>query len=322
MTQQTYDRFVLFPIRHKPAWEMYLLGKASNWGVDEIDLHDDLPHLNSLDDKEKHLLFTVLAFFAFSDGIVQEVVASQFFAHTDIPEERAFYAYQMDNEATHAHTYSLLISTYVPDPEEQMRLFNAVMHIPVVKAKGDWSLKWLDNNELPFTLRLVANACTEGIFFSPSFLFIFYFKARNLLPGLVYSNEKIAPDERLHTEFACLAFNERASPSVKEELYPQILAMIQEAVDIETEFVKYCLPEPILKDVPLHQETAVNYIRYVANWLLTMLGFPPFYTTSSPPDWMESIALGTKTNLHEFRDTNYSRTVVQKNTAFNLLEDF
>jgi len=308
-TVQDPDQHTLFPIKNKSAWEFYKLGVNSNWVAEELDLRDDIDDLKKLTPMEVHLVESVLAFFAVSDSVVCEVVEKSLLPLCDDKWEKIFYRWQVYNEGIHWETYSLLLDTYISDRERRAKLFDAIRRIPAIEAKAAWSLKWLEDPSLPYVLRLVANACTEGIFFSPSFNFIYWFKVRNLMPGFAFSNDKIAPDERLHCEFACNAFNTRAGPVLREKHQEAIVEMVKGAVLIEKSFVRYCLPATIhvLDGLKISTNQCELYVEFIADWLMCLLGFPKIYNVENPCSWMATISLPALTNFHERKVAQYGQ---------------
>ncbi len=318
------DRFVLFPIKHDRIWEMYKQQEASFWTAEEIDLDQDKKDWNNLSDDEQHFIKHVLAFFAASDGIVLENLAVNFIREVQIPEARCFYGFQAMMENIHAETYSLLIDTYIADPKERDYLFHAIDNIPAVKKKADWALRWLSKKKATFPERLVAFAAVEGIFFSGSFCAIFWLKKRGLMPGLTFSNELISRDEGLHCEFAAELHGMLRNPAPQDA----ITKMIAEAVEIEKEFITGALP---VKLVGMNNDMMAQYIEYVADRLLVMLGCPKIYDAKNPFPWMEMISLQGKTNFFEKRVGEYQKAGVMnsakkeegvKQTRFSLDEDF
>ena len=301
------DRFVLFPIENHKIWEFYKKAEASFWTTEEIDLHQDLIDWNKLNEKEKHFLKHVLAFFAASDGIVNENLAVNFMREVTNPEARCFYGFQIAMENIHSETYSLLIDTYVKDKEEQNYLFNALENVPSVKKKGEWALKWLNEKNTTFAERLIAFAAVEGIFFSGSFCSIFWLKKRGLMPGLCFSNELISRDEGMHCDFACLLHSMLRNP-VHEK---RIKEIIDEAVKIEREFVTSALPVDL---IGMNGKMMAQYIEFVADRLLIALGCTKLYNSSNPFPWMELISLEGKTNFFEKRVSEYQKAgVMEKN---------
>lgn len=316
------NRFVLFPIQYEAVWEMYENALASFWTPGEIDLANDLRDWEEkLTTDERYFISNVLAFFAASDGIVNENLASRFYNEVQIPEARCFYGLQIAIETVHAHTYSLLITTYIKDKEEQNRLFQAIDTIPWVKSKAEWAMKWIQSTTTSFGERLVAFAAVEGIFFSGSFCSMFWLKKRALMPGLTFSNELISRDEGLHAEFACLLFSMlQIKPSSAV-----VTAIIASAVECELEFVSKALPVDL---IGINSKLMRQYIKYVADRLLVALGEKKLYNELNPFDWMEMISLEGKTNFFERRVSEYQKSGVKngKNKTpskiFSLDEDF
>ncbi len=312
------DRFVLFPIKHKEIWEMYKKAEASFWTAEEIDLASDLQDWNDkLNDDEKHFVKHVLAFFAASDGIVNENLAINFINEVQYPEARCFYGFQVMIENIHSETYSLLIDTYIKDPVEKDRLFHAVDTVPCVKKKADWALRWISNGS--FAERLIAFAAVEGIFFSGSFCSIFWLKKRGLMPGLSFSNELISRDEGLHCDFACLLYSQLTNKLPVEK----VTEVITNAVAIEKEFVSEAIP---VKLIGMNADLMCQYIEFVADRLLLSLGCPKFYNATNPFPFMEMISLQGKTNFFEKRVAEYQKAGVMSknddNNVFKLDEDF
>lgn len=298
------DRFVIFPIQYDRVWEMYKKHMAVFWTAEEIDLVPDLSDWEKLSDNERHFIKHVLAFFAASDGIVNENLAMNFFNEVQIPEARCFYGFQIAMENIHSETYSLLIDTYIKDAKEKNHLFKAVETLPPVAKKANWALKWISSDR-SFAERLVAFAAIEGIFFSGSFCAIFWLKKRGLMPGLCTSNEFISRDEGLHCEFACL-MHELLTPEEKASK-ENITAIVKEAVEIEKEFITEALPVSL---IGMNADLMSNYIEFVADHWLSQLGCEPAYNTANPFDWMELISLEGKTNFFEKRVSEYSKAGV------------
>lgn len=316
LLEENKSRFVLFPIKYHSIWEMYKKAEASFWTAEEIDLSHDLKDWEKLNDSERHFITHVLAFFAASDGIVNENLAVNFMREVQIPEARCFYGFQAMIENIHSETYSLLIDTYIKDSEDRERLFKAIETVPCVQKKAEWALKWVDSPS--FIERLVAFAAVEGIFFSGSFCSIFWLKKRGLMPGLSFSNELISRDEGLHCDFACLLYS-----MVKNKLSTQrIYEIIGNAVDIEKEFVSDSLPVDL---IGMNSKLMCQYIEFVADRLLVALGYPKLYNAINPFDFMELISLQGKTNFFEKRVGEYQKAGVmsaKKDYAFSLTEDF
>ena len=317
LLQENDSRFVLFPIKYDEIWKMYKQAEASFWTTEEIDLSSDMKDWEKMTPDERHFISHVLAFFAASDGIVNENLVLNFMKEVQIPEARCFYGFQVAIENIHAETYSLLIDTYIKDPVEKDKMFNAMETVPCVQKKAQWALKWID--EAPsFGHRLVAFAAVEGIFFSGSFCSIFWLKKRGLMPGLSFSNELISRDEGLHCDFACLLFsmlNER--PSSEE-----VTKIITDAVEFEKEFVTDALPVSL---IGMNAELMTEYIEFVADRLLVALGADKVYNTKNPFPWMELISLQGKTNFFEKRVGDYQKAGVMSgkdSQVFSLEEDF
>ena len=309
------SRFTTFPIRYQDLWALYKKAIGSFWTVEEIDLAGDLKDWEKLNSDEQHFIKTVLAFFASSDGIVFENLDLNFTKEVQIPEARSFYAYQGFNESIHGETYSLMIDKLVRDPEEKLRLFRAIETVPAVKKKAEWALRWI-GGEAPFAQRLVAFACVEGIFFSGSFCSIFWLKKRGLMPGLSFSNELISRDEGLHQEFAVALYH-----NLKTNLDDDVIfRIIVEALDIEREFITEALP---CKLIGMDAESMVEYIKFVAQRLLSQLGVTKHVIKASNPfDWMENISLEGKTNFFEKRVGDYSKHMVVEGDGVRFDEEF
>jgi len=316
LLQDNPGRFVLLPIKYPQIWEFYKRAEASFWTTEEIDLSQDHTDWAALTPGERHFVSHVLAFFAASDGIVNENLVVNFMQDVKVPEARCFYGFQVAMENIHSETYSLLIDTYIKDPDEKQHLFNAIETVPCVKKKADWALRWIE--QAPgFAERLVAFAAVEGIFFSGSFCSIFWLKKRGLMPGLSFSNELISRDEGLHCDFACLLFGMlQRKPSAET-----VLAIITDAVAIEKEFITDALPVSL---IGMNAELMGQYIEFVADRLLTALGLPKHYLTPNPFPWMEMISLQGKTNFFEKRVGEYQKAGVMfgGDHSFELDEDF
>ncbi|MBJ6117713.1 ribonucleotide-diphosphate reductase subunit beta [Pontibacter sp. BT310] len=314
--QENPNRFVLFPIQHDEVWQMYKKAEASFWTAEEIDLSQDLKDWENLNDGERHFISHVLAFFAASDGIVNENLAVNFMQEVQLPEARCFYGFQIMMENIHAETYSLLIDTYIKKQSEKDYLFNALETVPAVKKKGDWALKWINSEN--FVERLVAFAAVEGIFFSGSFCSIFWMKKRGLMPGLTFSNELISRDEGLHCDFACLLYSMLQNKLSEERIHE----IIKDAVTIEQEFVTDALPVDL---IGMNAKLMSQYIEFVADRLLIALGYSKIYNAANPFDFMEMISLQGKTNFFEKRVGEYQKAGVlggSDKNVFSLDEDF
>ena len=309
------NRFVLFPLKYNDIWEMYKTAEHSFWTAEEIDLAQDLTDWNEkLNADEKHYVKNVLAFFAASDGIVNENLAENFVKEVQYPEAKCFYGFQIAMENVHSETYSLLIDTYIKDSKERDHLFNAIETVPSVKKKADWALKWIDSES--FAERLIAFAAVEGIFFSGSFCSIFWLKKRGLMPGLTFSNELISRDEGLHCMFACLLHNKHIQNKVSQERIQQIIC---EAVDIEKEFVTESLPVSL---IGMNSKLMQQYIEFVADYWLTELGCSRVYNVENPFDFMDMISLQNKSNFFEKRVSEYQKASDKAIDFDNLNDDF
>ena len=312
-------RYVIFPIKHEPFWEMYKKAQANFWTAEELDLSKDLnDYNNKLSDDEKYFINNVLAFFAASDGIVNENLVERFCNEVKILEAKFFYGFQIAIENIHSETYSLLIDTYIKDLPLKHKLLNAIETIPSVKKKADWTLKWIGDTS-DFSKRVIAFACVEGIFFQGSFCSIFWLKKRGLMPGLCHSNELISRDEGLHTEFAVLIHHNLKNKCPDEEIYE----IVKEAVTIEKEFITESLP---CRLIGMNNDLMKQYIEYHADYLLSMLGLKKLYNSVNPFDWMESISIQGKTNFFEKRVGEYSNAANPNSNSednlFELDEDF
>ncbi|KZT66014.1 ribonucleotide reductase, partial [Daedalea quercina L-15889] len=301
-------RFVLFPIQYHDIWRMYKQAEASFWTAEEIDLsHDHWDWNHRLNNDERHFISHVLAFFAASDGIVNENLVERFSNEVQAAEARCFYGFQIMMENIHSETYSLLIDTYIKDPQERNHLFDAIETIPCIKKKADWALRWISDKKSSFAERLVAFAAVEGIFFSGSFAAIFWLKKRGLMPGLTFSNELIIRDEGMHTDFACLLYQH-----LRRRLHPNVLLkIITEAVAIEQEFLTEALPCAL---IGMNAQLMRQYIEFVADRLLVSLGNDKHYRVTNPFDFMDMISLQGKTNFFEKRVSDYAKAGVKTAT--------
>src|SRR5687767_8395023 len=308
------DRFVLFPIKYKDIWEFYKKAEASFWTAEEIDLASDLQDWNNkLNDNEKHFIKHVLAFFAASDGIVNENLAINFLNEVQYPEARCFYGFQVMMENIHSETYSLLINTYIKDPVEKDHLLHAVDTVPCVGEKAEWAIRWINNGT--FAERLIAFAAVEGIFFSGSFCSIFWLKKRGLMPGLSTSNEFISRDEGMHCEFACHLYKYHVKNKLTEDRIKEIIC---DAVAIEKEFVTDALPVEL---IGMNAGMMQQYIEFVADHWLSVLGCSKVYNVENPFGFMDFISLQGKTNFFEKRVSEYKKAEV-KHSDFSMDEDF
>ena len=312
------NRFVLFPIEHDDIWAFYKKAEASFWTAEEIDLSNDLSDWNDrLSDDERHFIKHVLAFFAASDGIVNENLAENFVSEVQYTEAKFFYGFQIMMENIHSETYSLLIDTYIKNAKEKDYLFNAIEHLDCVQKKANWALRWIDKGS--FAERLIAFAAVEGIFFSGSFCSIFWLKKRGLMPGLSFSNELISRDEGMHCDFACLLYNDHVVNKLSDDT---VRAIITDAVEIEKEFVSDALPVNL---IGMNAELMCQYIEFVADRLLSALNLPKVYKVENPFPWMDLISLQGKTNFFEKRVGDYQKSGVMTDRdkqVFTLDEDF
>ena len=316
--EENKDRFVLFPIKHDDIWAFYKKAEASFWTAEEIDLS---PYLidweNKLTEDERYFVKHILAFFAASDGIVNENLAENFVAEVQYTEAKFFYGFQIAMENIHSETYSLLIDTYIKDTEDKRDLFNAIETMDCVKKKADWALRWIDEGN--FAERLVAFAAVEGIFFSGSFCSIFWLKKRGLMPGLGFSNELISRDEGLHCDFACLLYNNHLVNKLSED---QVRSIILDAVEIEKEFILEALP---VRLIGMNSELMSQYIEFVADRLLSELGCKKEYNSTNPFDFMDMISIPGKTNFFEKRVAEYQKAGVMSGNdkqSFTMDEEF
>jgi len=293
------DRFVMFPIQHPDIWEMYKRQIDCFWQVGELDISKDLGDWAKLTSDEKHFISMVLAFFAASDGLVLENLAVRFMSDVQVAEARAFYGFQIAMENIHSETYSLLIDTYIKDKDEKHRLFHALANYPCIAKKATWAKKWIGDNRSSFASRLVAFAAIEGIFFSSSFASIYWIKKRGLMPGLTFSNELISRDEALHTEFAILLYSKLQKKLPKKRIHE----IIQEAVDIEKEFITEAIP---CRMIGMNAALMTQYIEFVADRLCVQLGYDKIFNSHNPFDFMELISVETKVNFFERTNSEYA----------------
>jgi ribonucleoside-diphosphate reductase beta chain len=311
--QDNPGRFVLFPIEHNDIWKYYKQQEACFWTAEEIDLAQDIQDWdNKLNDDEKHFVKHILAFFAASDGIVNENIALNFVNEVQYTEAKMFYGFQIMMENIHSETYSLLIDSYIKDKEEQLNLFNAIETIPAIKKKAEWAMRWIEKGT--FTERLIAFAAVEGIFFSGSFCSIFWLKKRGLMPGLTFSNELISRDEGMHCDFACHLSNNHIQNKLSED---KIKEIIVSALVIEKEFILEALP---VRLIGMNSDLMSQYLEFVTDRLLTALGCSKVYNSENPFDFMQNIALQGKTNFFEKRVAEYQKAGVN-NKSDESIED-
>ena len=315
--EENKNRFVLFPLQHHDIWGFYKRSQASFWTAEEIDLSADLADWEKLNPGEQHFVKHVLAFFAASDGIVNENLAENFVAEVQYTEAKFFYGFQIMMENIHSETYSLLIDTYIKDKAEQDHLFNAIDTVPAVQKKAEWALKWIGSDS--FVERLIAFAAVEGIFFSGSFCSIFWLKKRGLMPGLSFSNELISRDEGMHTDFAVHLYNHHVENKLSRE---RLIEIIDSALEIEKEFISESLPVSL---IGMNADLMKQYLEYVSDRLLVDLGVGKIYNSENPFDFMKNIAMENKTNFFEKRVGEYAKKgvgVKEETNTFSTEEDF
>ena len=311
--QENKNRFVIFPIQHDDIWQWYKKQEASFWIAEEIDLHQDVVDWKKLSDDERYFLKHILAFFAASDGIVNENLAENFVNEVQYSEAKFFYGFKIMMENIHSEMYSLLIDTLVDNDSEKDELFNALERFPAIKKKADWALRWIDSDS--FAERLIAFAAVEGIFFSGAFCSIFWMKKRGLLPGLATSNEFISRDEGLHRDFACHLHNNHLLNKVPQE---RIIQIISEALDIEREFITESLPVNL---IGMNSKLMSEYLEFVTDHLLETLNCPKVYNTANPFDFMDMISLEGKTNFFEKRVSEYKKAGVGEEQSDHNIDD-
>ena len=317
--KENKDRFVIFRIKHHDLWEWYKKCEASFWTAEEIDLSEDLNDWkNKLNDDERYFIKHILAFFAASDGIVNENLAENFVNEVQYSEAKFFYGFQIMMENIHSETYSLLIDTYVKDDAEKDKLFNAIETFPAIKKKADWALKWIESDS--FAERLIAFAGVEGIFFSGAFCSIFWLKKRGLMPGLSFSNELISRDEGVHCDYAVHLHNNHLVNKVPKERITEILT---DALNIEKEFITESLPASL---IGMNSKLMTQYLEFVTDRLLVELNCDKVYNVTNPFDFMDMISLQGKTNFFEKRVSEYQKAGVlnndTKSTEISFDEDF
>ena len=318
MLKANPNRFVIFPIQHGDLWKMYKDHVSVFWRPEELDLSKDLPHWNTLTANEQHFIKRILGFFAGSDGIVMENLAQRFMTEVQVPEAKFFYGVQMMMESVHSETYSLLIDTYIEDRAEKVEILRSIQTVPCIQKKADWALQWIFSEEADFPTRLMAFACIEGVFFSGAFCSIFWLKQRGIMPGLTASNEFIARDEGLHTDFACLLYSKCKHKLPKTKA----VKLMREAVKLEKEFILEALPCAL---IGMSGPRMGEYIQFVADRLMVTLGYEKIWGTANPFPWMERISLEGKDNFFEKRVTNYALAGVGQDAAkmsFALNEEF
>lgn len=315
---ETKNRFVLYPIEHPDIFKMYQIAQNAFWVVNEVDLTQDTDDwTNKLNEGEKDFIKNVLAFFSSSDSIVTENLAARFLNEVQVPEAKAFYGFQIAMEQVHQEMYSLMLDTFVKDPAEKSRLFDAIFNIPSIEQKAQWAMRWIQSPDASFAERLVAFACVEGIFFSSAFASIYWLKERNLMPGLCQSNEFISRDEGLHTEFAILLYNKLINRLPQETVHE----IVRSAAAHECTFVRDSLRVPL---IGMNADLMCDYVHYCSDRLLQQLGYDKLFNTENPFDFMARIGLNNKTNFFEHRVTDYNKANVGKTDAFefSIEEDF
>lgn len=320
LTESTEQRrYVMFPIEYEDLWILYKKAVSSFWTVEEINLNKDLNDWAKLDEDEQNFIKYTLAFFAASDGIVNENLAERFLREVAINEAKCFYGFQMTIENIHSEMYSLLIDTFIKEKEEKDRLFNAIETIPVVGAKAEWTIRWIKNEKVTFAERLVAFAVVEGIFFSGSFAAIFWLKSRGLMPGLSFSNELISRDEALHCEFAWTLLRHLTNKPSQETIH----RIVQEAVSIEESFMREALSKDLFG---INSDSMIQYIKYVADWLCERLNVAKIYNVDNPFSFMTLISLEGKTNFFEKSVGEYKkynvRSLDSDEQIFQFSEEF
>lgn len=302
------DRYVMFPIQDNEIWKMYKKQMDCFWRAEEIDLSKDKKDWNTLTDNERHFIKMILAFFAASDGIVLENLGMRFMSEVQLSEARAFYGFQIMMENVHSETYSLLIDTYIDKESEKHKLFKALQEYPCIKKKADWAIKWIHDKRSSFATRLIAFACVEGIFFSGAFCSIYWLKKRGLMPGLTFSNELISRDEGMHTDFAVLLYNKLENKINKK----RVQEIIKEAVEIEKNFICEALP---CRLIGMNSKMMSQYIEFVADRLVSQLGYERIYKSNNPFDFMEMISIEGKTNFFEKRVSDYSLSTTERDDS-------
>lgn len=300
LLRENHRRFVIFPIQYPDIWKMYKKAEASFWTVEEVDLSRDKKCWDSLTENEKHFISHILAFFAASDGIVNENLVERFSQEVQVTEARCFYGFQIAMENVHSEMYSMLIETYIRDVHQREYLFNAIETMPAVRRKAEWALQWISSDTATFGERLIAFAAVEGIFFSGSFAAIYWLKKRGLMPGLTFSNELISRDEGLHCDFAVLLYGY----VVQKPSHERIIEIIRDAVSIEQDFLTNALP---VRLIGMNCDLMSQYIEFVADRLLVDFGIEKIYNTHNPFDFMEMISLDGKTNFFEKRVGEYRK---------------
>lgn len=319
LLKENKDRFTLFPIKHTDIWKAYKKAEASFWTAEEMDLSKDPNDWERLTENEQYFIKHILAFFAGSDGIVNENLVQNFADEVQVPEARCFYGFQIAIENIHSEVYSILIDKFITNNDEKRNLFSAIHTIPCIKKKAQWALNWFDRTKNSFAERLVAFATVEGIFFSGSFCAIYWLKKRGVMPGLTFSNELISRDEGMHTDFAVLLYSKLTNKLSRDTVYD----IIGDAVRIEKEFINEAIPCAL---IGMNSDLMSQYIEFVADRLITQLGYPKLYNTENPFDFMQLISIENKINFFEKRVGEYSLSNVnvdgEKEDQITFNEDF
>lgn len=311
------DRLQLFPIKYPDLWDYYKKAESSFWTAEEIDLSKDKHDFDNLKEGEQHFISHVLAFFATADALVFDNIDSNFGEEIQIREAKTFYGFQKAIEGIHNETYSLMIETIISDPERRKRVYESVKAFPGLKMKNDWALSFMDRRNADFPIRLLGFIIMEYLFFSSSFAAIFYFRKRNLMNGLCFSNELISRDEGLHAQFGVHLFNNYLTEKPEKKI---VHRMVMEAVEIEKTFVKESLP---VKLIGMNEELMLQYVMFIADHMLTALQYDKLFNVNNPFEFMELISLQDKTNFFEKRVSAYSLANVGEETqVFSLTEDF
>ena len=307
-------KYTMFPIQHTDIWAAYKRQVDCFWRAEEVDLSKDINDWDKLNDAERHFISSILAFFAASDGIIVENLALRFMEDVESSEAKAFYGFQIAMENIHSEMYSLLIDTYIKDDIQKNKMFNSFETYPCIKQKADWSIKWIQDNHNSFETRLIAFACIEGIFFSGAFCSIYWLKTKGIMPGLTFSNELIARDEAMHTEFAILLYSKSSRKLSQQNAH----SIISDAVNIEIEFICESLPCGL---IGMNAKLMTEYIKFVADRLCIQLGYEKIYNSNNPFDFMELISIESKTNFFEKRNPDYALSNKDKGD-FTLGADF
>lgn len=310
--QPNPERFVIFPIQHEDIWKFYKQHQSAFWIAEEVDLTDDVRDWEELSENERFFLKQVLSFFSASDGIVNENIAENFVREVQYPEAKFFYGFQIAMENIHSLMYSLMIDTYVKDSKEKDECFHAIEHMPAVKKKAEWALKWISGSTLQE--RLIAFAAVEGIFFSGSFCAIFWMKNKGKMKGLCQANSLIFKDENLHCDFAIHLLNNHIVDRPSEARIKEIMLS---ALEIEKEFITESLPVSL---IGMNHNLMKQYLEFVTDQLLMKMKCKPVFNVDQPFKFMEQIAIETKGNFFEGRGSEYQKPKV--NERLTITDDF